>query len=31
MSVDGIALASAAATLFVFRKGAGVPDLHKGF
>ncbi|GGB77954.1 APC family permease [Dyadobacter sediminis] len=31
MSVDSIALASAAATLFVFRKKAGVHDPHKGF
>ena len=31
MSVDGIALASAAATIFVFRKKAGVNDEHKGF
>lgn len=31
MSVDGIALASAAATLFVFRKQAGQNDLHSGF
>ncbi|TDE18233.1 APC family permease [Dyadobacter psychrotolerans] len=31
MSVDSIALASAAATIFVFRKQAGKPDLHKGF
>jgi APA family basic amino acid/polyamine antiporter len=31
MSVDSIALASAAATLFVFRKQAGKSDLHTGF
>lgn len=31
MSVDSIALASAAATLFVFRKQAGRNDPHKGF
>jgi len=31
MSVDSIALASAAATLFVFRKKAGINDEHKGF
>ena len=31
MSVDSIALASAAATLFVFRKQAGMNDPHKGF
>lgn len=31
MSVDSIALASAAATLFVFRKQAGINDPHKGF
>jgi len=31
MSVDSIALASAAATIFVFRKQAGKPDAHKGF
>ena len=31
MSVDGIALASAAATIFVFRKKAGINDEHKGF
>ncbi|CAG5068243.1 Serine/threonine exchanger SteT [Dyadobacter sp. CECT 9623] len=31
MSVDGIALASAAATLFVFRKRAGKNDPHQGF
>jgi APA family basic amino acid/polyamine antiporter len=31
MSVDSIALASAAATLFVFRKRAGRPDPHQGF
>jgi APA family basic amino acid/polyamine antiporter len=31
MSVDGIALASAAATLFVFRRRAGRNDPHTGF
>jgi APA family basic amino acid/polyamine antiporter len=31
MSVDSIALASAAATIFVFRKKAGDNDTHKGF
>ena len=31
MSVDSIALASAAATIFVFRKKAGINDEHKGF
>ncbi len=31
MSVDSIALASSAATIFVFRKKAGVSDLHQGF
>ncbi|REA57642.1 serine/threonine protein kinase [Dyadobacter luteus] len=31
MSVDSIALASSAATLFVFRRKAGNPDLHTGF
>ncbi|TLU99422.1 APC family permease [Dyadobacter luticola] len=31
MSVDGIALASAAATLFVFRKQAGSDENYKGF
>ncbi|GAB3173557.1 APC family permease [Telluribacter humicola] len=31
MSVDSIALASAAATLFVFRKKAGSNDPHQGF
>jgi APA family basic amino acid/polyamine antiporter len=31
MSVDSIALASAAATLFVFRSRAGKNDLHQGF
>ena len=31
MSVDSIALASAAATIFVFRKQAGLDDIHKGF
>ncbi|WP_247236111.1 APC family permease [Telluribacter sp. SYSU D00476] len=31
MSVDSIALASAAATLFVFRKKAGPDDPHQGF
>lgn len=31
MSVDSIALASAAATLFVFRKKAGPDDRHQGF
>lgn len=31
MSVDSIAIASAAATLFVFRKRVGSNDTHKGF
>lgn len=31
MSVDSIALASSAATIFVFRKKAGSNDLHTGF
>ena len=31
MSIDSIAIASAAATLFVFRKRAGTPDAHLGF
>lgn len=31
MSIDSLALASAAATLFIFRRRAGTNDLHKGF
>jgi basic amino acid/polyamine antiporter, APA family len=31
MSIDSIALASAAATLFIFRKRAGTADAHTGF
>jgi len=31
MSIDSIAIASAAATIFVFRKKAGVNDPHTGF
>ena len=31
MSIDSIAIASAAATIFVFRKKAGVKDPHTGF
>ena len=31
MSIDSIAIASAAATLFVFRARAGMDDPHRGF
>jgi APA family basic amino acid/polyamine antiporter len=31
MSIDSVAIASAAATIFVFRKRAGKPDPHRGY